>query len=260
MSKTHPHNQAVAAALRSAYGQKRDSGGTVDGPIQPGQIPNSDQEKQAKQQGYLMGYASRDDGGELADGGTGDGISGPITGTSDGRADAIATTVPDGSHILTSDFVNSLGDGNSEAGMAKLKKMFPNSEKGSGGGGIKASPMAKPSPAMKLSAPKVGAMPKIPSIAKSGMSAKPHILKAPGAMPHLPHMAGMPKGLASGGAAKGVPCKLSAGEFAVHPLDVASVAGGGDLETGHRALDAWMMMRRHKQIQKLKSLPPPVGS
>ena len=69
-------------------------------------------------------------------------------------------------------------------------------------------------------------------------------------------MPGMPKGLKDGG----VPVRLSDGEFSVHPKDVAAVAGQGDIERGHRALDAWIMHVRHRDIERRKKLPPPVGS
>lgn len=52
---------------------------------------------------------------------------GPIIGDTDGRADKVPMEVPDGSYILTSDHVSSMGEGNTLAGFRKLKKMFPKS-------------------------------------------------------------------------------------------------------------------------------------
>ncbi len=180
---------------------------------------------------------------------------GPLHGTSTGRADDIATTVADGSHILTADCVSAIGDGNTEAGYAKLLKMFPHSHpyKRAEGGGI--------------AMPHMTSLPGTPHI-----SSTPHLVGLP--KPHMttPHLAGVPqvKGIASlphmtkpklakGGEAKQVPVKLSAGEFCVSPEDVARI-GKGDLERGHAILDKLILEVRKANISKLKKLPGPVGS
>jgi hypothetical protein len=51
-------------------------------------------------------------------------MTGPIHGVTPGRADHIATSVPAGSHILPADVVSALGQGNTNAGMQVLHKMF----------------------------------------------------------------------------------------------------------------------------------------
>jgi hypothetical protein len=51
-------------------------------------------------------------------------MTGPIHGVTPGRADHIATSVPAGSHILPADLVSGLGQGNTNAGMHVLHKMF----------------------------------------------------------------------------------------------------------------------------------------
>lgn len=49
---------------------------------------------------------------------------GPIMGATGGRADKIPTTVRGGSHVIPSDVVSSLGQGNTTAGMSVLSRMF----------------------------------------------------------------------------------------------------------------------------------------
>lgn len=220
MSKTHPHDQAVAAALHNAFGPRRDDGGPV---------------------------------------------TGPLLGATDGRADALDTSVPDGSHVLTSDHVSSLGDGNSVAGAAKLAKMFPDSAKLNSG--INKAPAA-PAP-MKLSMMKPPAPARIPHVAAPKMAQMPAgMTKAPH-MPHIsapksaikggakmPHIPGMPH-RKQGGAVK---CRLSDGEWVVGPHDVKYTVGEGDADRGHRALDAWQTHVRQQRIEHLRSLPGPVQS
>lgn len=53
---------------------------------------------------------------------------GPISGDTGGRADKVPMSVPDGAYILTADLVSGLGEGNTQAGMVKLGKMFPKSK------------------------------------------------------------------------------------------------------------------------------------
>lgn len=183
MSKTHPHAQAVAAALRTAYGPKRAAGGHV----------------------------------------------GPLPGATGGRADRVHTQVEDGSHIISADAVAALGDGNTEAGYAKLMKLFPHSVPGRSDGGILSTPH---------------------------MTGLPHLAGVPGGthgLGKLPHLTKM----ASGGSPKMVDVRLSHGEFRVSPRDVKDVAGRGDRERGHRAIDALQMHIRRRWIKKLKSLPGP---
>lgn len=50
--------------------------------------------------------------------------SGPVMGSTAGRADKVPTTVRGGSHVIPADVVSSLGQGNTTAGMGILSKMF----------------------------------------------------------------------------------------------------------------------------------------
>lgn len=60
---------------------------------------------------------------------------GPLRGSTMGRADKVKTTVADGSYILPARTVSFLGDGNTEAGFARLEKMFPHSTSKRAAGG-----------------------------------------------------------------------------------------------------------------------------
>jgi len=61
---------------------------------------------------------------------------------------------------------------------------------------------------------------------------------------------------AMGGPAQDVDILISDGEFVVTPEHVAEL-GRGDLEAGHRALDAFVKQTRAQQISTLKGLPAP---
>ena len=206
-------SQAVAAALRTAYGpRKRADGGHVGG--------------------------------------------GPLPGPTPGRADKVHTEVEDGSHILSADCVAALGDGNTEAGYAKLMKMFPHSGPGRAKGGIVESPAAPHMTAVS-GTPHLSPMPHLIGLPHPHMTGAPHLAGVPQVhgIGDLPHMTKMK--LATGGNPRRVKVRLSHGEFEVVPVDVRDVAGGGDAERGHRALDAFQMHTRKEWIKKLKSLPGP---
>lgn len=73
--------------------------------------------------------------------------------------------------------------------------------------------------------------------------------------------AGLPYGQpephrADGGEVQSVPVVLSGGEFVLTPAEVMRV-GHGDLDTGHKILDAFVMAVRKKDLKTIKSLPGP---
>ena len=56
------------------------------------------------------------------------GFTGSLIGGTEGRADKLPLNVPQGSHVIPSDVVSALGDGNSVAGHKVLFGMFPGSK------------------------------------------------------------------------------------------------------------------------------------
>jgi hypothetical protein len=61
---------------------------------------------------------------------------------------------------------------------------------------------------------------------------------------------------ADGGATSGVPIVAAGGEYVIPPEDVVHI-GGGDLDHGHKVLDAFVKKMRQKTIKTLQSLPGP---
>ena len=221
----HPHNVAVAASLHNSHKSR----------------------------------IHRADGGSIDEGSD----TGPLLGTTDGRDDSINTSVDDGTHILPADFVSALGDGNTNAGADKLNKMFPNSSgngsgssgngKATGAGKIKASTGIKSPAAPKIKAMKIMQQPSLRIPHLPGMTKQPH-------PPSIKNIMSGKSSMAKGGIVehKKVKVALSDGEFRVHPLDVQHIAGHGDMERGHKALNAWILHVRHMDIERRKHLQPPV--
>jgi hypothetical protein len=72
-----------------------------------------------------------------------------------------------------------------------------------------------------------------------------------------PYGASMPK--AEGGPAEGddlVPIVAAGGEYVITPEEVGSI-GSGDLDHGHKVLDAFVLKMRGKTIETLRNLPGP---
>jgi hypothetical protein len=63
-------------------------------------------------------------------------------------------------------------------------------------------------------------------------------------------------GKAAGGATDAVPIVAAGGEYVIPPEDVVRI-GGGDLDHGHKVLDAFVKKMRQKTIKTLQSLPGP---
>mgnify|MGYP000402676746 CR=1 FL=1 len=61
---------------------------------------------------------------------------------------------------------------------------------------------------------------------------------------------------ATGGATNGVPIVAAGGEYVIPPEDVIHI-GGGDLDHGHKILDAFVKKMRQKTIKTLQNLPGP---
>jgi len=62
---------------------------------------------------------------------------------------------------------------------------------------------------------------------------------------------------AHGGATPSVPVLAAGGEIVIHPDAVAEI-GHGDMDSGHRFLDGWVVDQRKKLIKTLRGLKPPV--
>jgi hypothetical protein len=63
-------------------------------------------------------------------------------------------------------------------------------------------------------------------------------------------------GFADGGATDGVPIVAAGGEYVIPPEDVVHI-GGGDMDHGHKVLDAFVKKMRQKTIKTLQGLPGP---
>lgn len=61
---------------------------------------------------------------------------------------------------------------------------------------------------------------------------------------------------ARGGEASGVPIVAAGGEWVIEPRHVLQI-GAGDMDAGHRTLDAFVLKLRKEHIEKLKKMAPP---
>lgn len=155
--------------------------------------------------------------------------SGLIPGATHGRADSLVVSLPADSYIFPADVVSALGDGNSEAGGRTIDAMI-----GQRGGGPQAQPPGPAGPAMPPQGPAGGIVP-------------------PQAGP-MPMRAGGGKAAPQTG--KPVTIRISGGEYAMMPSDVA-LMGQGDLEHGHDVLVKFTEQVRQNYAKKVKNLPSP---
>jgi hypothetical protein len=70
------------------------------------------------------------------------------------------------------------------------------------------------------------------------------------------NLIGQITGKAGGGATEGIPIVAAGGEYVIPPEDVVHI-GGGDLDHGHKVLDAFVKKMRQKTIKTLQNLPGP---
>ena len=96
-------------------------------------------------------------------------------------------------------------------------------------------------------------------VAKSIFSMAGPYDKNVGAMPYggseMPYDQPAPK-RAAGGEVDAVPIVAAGGEYVIPPEDVERI-GSGDLDHGHKVLDAFVKKMRKKTIRTLQSLPGP---
>jgi hypothetical protein len=159
---------------------------------------------------------------------------GPIHSAVAGRTDHLPMHVPHGAYVLPADIVSGMGEGNTLAGF-KIAAMLPksmfaihNRTKGTPydtGDGLPYRPGKMPYDQ--------GDMPYgVPGVQRRGGGADDEL------------------------AGEGVPIVAAGGEYVYSPQD-AQLIGGGDLDQGHRILDAFVKHYREHVVKKLDSLPGP---
>lgn len=155
---------------------------------------------------------------------------GPIHSHVAGRTDHIPVHVPSGSYVLPADVVAAHGEHNTMAGFKVMRRLFGGVPYGGG-----------QSPYGQGEAP-------------YGQGAGPYG-QNPGGMPYG-------QGESQGGAAsdgdedEGVPVVVAGGEYVLSPDEVRR-EGHGDLDMGHRVLDAFVKRTRAESIKTLQKLPGP---
>lgn len=152
--------------------------------------------------------------------------TGPIHSAVAGRTDHLPMHVPSGSYVIPADIVSAMGEGNTMAGFKNIKRIFGGTPYGVKGGVY-------------------------------GQGSTPY-----GQSAGLPYNAtSAPYGMdlptkAEGGEVDAVPIVAAGGEYVLSPEEVRKV-GNGDLETGHKVLDAFIKRYRKETIDTLKKLPGP---
>lgn len=145
--------------------------------------------------------------------------SGPIMSAVAGRTDHHGMNVASGAYVLPADHVSSLGQGNTQSGMAVLGHMFGQS-------------------------------------GPYGMGRNPAIKRGSGA-PRAPRAKILAAGgVADDGVGTPTPINAAGGEYVVDP-DIVAEIGGGDIKLGHAILDKWVISNRKKHVKTLQSLPGP---
>jgi hypothetical protein len=151
-----------------------------------------------------------------------------------GRTDTVPMSVAAGSHVIPSDIVSGLGEGNSLAGAHAMSVAM---KTGPGGISLPSGPH------------KPMALPRMPSMTHMARGGDPQF-------------EGHPIKIAKGNVPEhqgGVRCIVAGGEFIFGPDDVRRVLPYKG-KTGHEAIDQWILDRRAKDVKKIKSLPGPVKS
>ena len=146
--------------------------------------------------------------------------TGPIHSAVAGRTDHLPTHVPSGSYVLPAHHVSGLGESNTLAGFKVIQRMFGDLKRHYGG------------------------LPYSGEAAPYGQSGGPY---------------GAELGHSKGGEihdGDGVPCVLAGGEYVLSPAEVRA-AGEGDMDMGHKALDAWVEAQKAKTAKTVANLPKP---
>lgn len=213
----HPHDQAVAAALRQSRKPLAEGGSAPQRPSGAPKLPHLN----------FMG--------------------GLIHSSVPGRTDKLNVSVPSDSYILPADVVSALGEGNTFAGAATLDRVFSGNPRGYSSG-----PYA--SHLKKIEGHGEGppgihgaSMPRPPE------GIRPGTVPGPGAgsgqEEHRQHFK-------RGGLTQMVPVVVAGGEYSVPPHIVIKL-GGGDMDAGHSKLDDFVKGVRAELVRVSKSLPGP---
>lgn len=149
---------------------------------------------------------------------------GPIHSSVAGRTDHLPIHVESGSYVIPADIISAMGEGNTVAGFKVAKNIFETADR------------TKGEPYKAAGVPYGG----------SGV---------PYASQDLPYAATEPK-KAAGGASASVPIVAAGGEYVIPPESVAAL-GNGDMDHGHKILDAFVKKMRAKTIRTLTNLPGP---
>ena len=142
---------------------------------------------------------------------------GPIHSPVAGRTDHLPMHVPSGSYVIPADIISGMGEGNTMAGFKVAKQLFEQAPEMSGTPGANAQLVG---------------------------------------MPGMPALPDMPKKARGGAMNDAVPIVAAGGEYVIHPDDVQRL-GGGDLDYGHKVLDAFVKGMRAKLVRTLSKLPGP---
>jgi hypothetical protein len=155
---------------------------------------------------------------------------GPIKSHVAGRTDHLPMHVPSGSYVFPADVVSAHGEGNTAAGFKAIQRMFENLRINYGGNAYDGG--------------------KRPYSGRQDPYAGGPLY----GQPDTPYGEKMPR--ARGGGAGAVPIVAAGGEYVASPEEVL-LAGDGDMERGHRVLDAYVLRKRAETIKTLKGLPGP---
>ena len=170
--------------------------------------------------------------------------AGMIKSSIPGRTDKIPMGVPPGSYILPADIPSAIGEGNTMAGEKILGNMFKIGPYGSGMTGKIGKSRANSGHFINSLRP-----PRPPRMSADGGEIEgTESLPAP-----EQEMQGMEQ---EQGEKDDVPIIAAGGEYVIHPETVAEL-GGGNLKSGHKILDKFVLKTRANHIKTLKGLAPP---
>lgn len=227
----HPHDQAVAAALRQAR-ESYAPGGSVAAP--PWFVRN-----EARQMGTHSGF---------------------INSVVPGRTDRHPMSVRGGSYVVPADTLSSIGQGNSMAGAAKLSSMLKMGPYGTPAAHVAAPHVGIPKAvsAVRQKFADGGAPLRYPRSRTQDDVSWTMQHGPDGALASGLYKPGRERMAAGGEAAGGEPVDIIAagGEFVIPPDKVAEI-GGGDLSHGHDILDEMVKHVRGQTVKKLRKLKPP---